>query len=162
MASSGHRPSASIHPETWKFRGERNTLDETFRRDRLADTGARIGPGPGGPRHPLAIFEQWRCPMATYIILTRLSPDAVTEPKFVEKLERKVADRIRKHCPEVRWISSYSVLGACDYVDIFEAPDSDTATKVALLIRSFGHGTTETWLATPWDRFVEIAKKAAG
>ena len=32
-----------------------------------------------------------------------------------------------------------------------------TATKVALLIRSFGHGTTKTWFATPWDRFTELA-----
>ena len=100
--------------------------------------------------------------MATYILLTRLAPEAVAEPKFVEKLERKVADRIREHCPEVKWIGSYSVLGPYDYVDIFEAPDGDAATKVALLIRSFGHATTETWLATPWERFVEIAKTATG
>jgi uncharacterized protein with GYD domain len=99
--------------------------------------------------------------MATFILLTRLAPEAVSEPKFVEKLERKAADRIHKHCPEVKWIGSYSVLGPYDYVDIFEAPDSDAATKVALLIRSFGQGTTETWIATPWDRFVEIAKKVA-
>jgi uncharacterized protein with GYD domain len=99
--------------------------------------------------------------MAIYIMLTRLSPEAVREPKFVEKLERKVADRIHKNCPEVKWIGSYSVLGPCDYVDIFEAPDGEAATKVALLVRSFGHGMTETWVATPWDRFVQLAKEAA-
>ena len=98
--------------------------------------------------------------MATYILLTRLAPGAVAEPKFIEKLEHRVADRIHKQCPEVKWVGSYSVLGPYDYVDIFEAPDSDAATKVALLIRSYGHATTETWIATPWDRFVEIAKKA--
>jgi len=42
--------------------------------------------------------------------------------------------------------------------DIFEAPDSETATKVALIVRSFGHATTETWIATPWDRFLPIAQ----
>jgi uncharacterized protein with GYD domain len=99
--------------------------------------------------------------MATYILLTRLAPEAVSDPKFIEILERKVTDRIHKQCPEVKWISSYSVLGPYDYVDIFEAPDSEAATKVALIIRSFGLGTTETWIATPWDRFVDIAKKAA-
>ncbi len=99
--------------------------------------------------------------MATFIMLTRLSPDAVVEPRFVEKLERKVADGVRKNCPEVKWIGSYSVLGPYDYVDIFEAPDGETATRVALLVRSFGHATTETWVATPWDRYVEIAKKTA-
>ena len=99
--------------------------------------------------------------MATYVMLTRISPEAVSGPKFVEKLEKKVADRIRKNCPEVKWIGSYSILGPYDYLDIFEAPDAESATKVALLVRSYGHGTTETWVATPWDRFVELAKDAS-
>ncbi len=99
--------------------------------------------------------------METYIMLTRLSPEAVSEPKFIEKTEKKVVDRIRKACPEVKWIGSYSVLGPYDYVDIFEAPDGEVATKVALLVRSLGHATTETWVATKWDRFVELAKEAA-
>ncbi len=99
--------------------------------------------------------------METYIMLTRLSPEAVSEPKFIEKVEKKVVDRIRKACPEVKWIGSYSVLGPYDYVDIFEAPNGEIATKVALLIRSLGHATTETWVATKWDRFVQLAKEAA-
>ncbi len=98
--------------------------------------------------------------MATYIMLTRLSPEAVSEPKFVEKLEKRVAESIRKVCPEVKWIGSWSVLGPYDYVDIFDAPDGEAATRVSLLVRSYGHGVTETWVATPWDRFVQIAKDA--
>ena len=99
--------------------------------------------------------------METYIMLTRLSPEAVAEPKFIEKVEKKVVERIRKACPEVKWIGSYSVLGPHDYVDIFEAPNGEIATKVALLVRSLGHATTETWVATKWDRFVQLAKEAA-
>ncbi len=99
--------------------------------------------------------------METYIMLTRLSPEAVSEPKFIEKIEKKVFDRIKKACPEVKWIGSYSVLGPYDYVDIFEAPNGEIATKVALLVRSIGHATTETWVATKWDRFVQLAKEAA-
>jgi uncharacterized protein with GYD domain len=85
----------------------------------------------------------------------------VSEPKFIEKIEKKVVDRIRKACPEVKWIGSYSVLGPYDYVDIFEAPNGESATKVALLVRSLGHATTETWVATKWDRFVQLAREAA-
>lgn len=99
--------------------------------------------------------------METFIMLTRLSPEAVSRPRFVEKIEKKVVDRIRKACPEVKWIGSYSVLGPYDYVDIFEAPDGEIATKVALLVRSLGHATTETWVATEWDRFVQLAREAA-
>jgi Fe-Mn family superoxide dismutase len=62
-----------------------------------------------------------------------------------------------------QWINEHEVghLAECAPIlvmDVFEAPDSETATKVALLVRSFGHATTETWVATPWSRFVELAK----
>jgi uncharacterized protein with GYD domain len=94
--------------------------------------------------------------MPTFIMLTRLSPEALTKPEQVEELNRQVEDRIKRELPEVRWIANYAVLGGVDYVDIFEAPDGEAATKVAMLIRTYGHGTTETWFATPWDRFLEL------
>ena len=96
--------------------------------------------------------------MITYVMLTRLSPQALTRPESVAELNREVEDKIKEECSGVRWIANYAVLGPCDYLDIFEAPDSDTATKVALLVRSFGHATTETWVATQWDRFLNLAK----
>jgi uncharacterized protein with GYD domain len=97
--------------------------------------------------------------MATYIMMTRLSPEALTEPRRVRELNGQVEERIKKECPSVKWLGNYAVLGPCDYLDVFEAPDADTATKVSLLVRSFGHATTETWLATPWKRFVELANQ---
>ena len=96
--------------------------------------------------------------MATYAMLTKLAPEALNRPETVTELNKQVEDHIRRECPTVKWIGNYAILGACDYLDIFEAPDADTATKVSRLVRSFGHATTETWLATPWDRFVEMAK----
>ena len=41
-------------------------------------------------------------------------------------------------------MGNYAVLGPWDYLDILEASDSEAATKVALLVRSFGHAHTET------------------
>jgi uncharacterized protein with GYD domain len=96
--------------------------------------------------------------MVTYVMLTRLSPQALTRPESVAELNKEVEDKIREECSGVKWIANYAVLGPCDYLDIFEAPDADTATKVALLVRSFGHATTETWVATQWDRFLDLAK----
>jgi uncharacterized protein with GYD domain len=95
---------------------------------------------------------------ANYIMLTRLSPEALTRPGAVADLNKKVEGRIRQECPGVKWLANYAVLGSCDYLDVFEAPDADTATRVALLVRSFGHATTETWVATPWDRFLTLAQ----
>ncbi len=91
-------------------------------------------------------------------MLTRLSPEALTRPAAVADLNKKVEERIRQECPGVKWLANYAVLGPCDYLDVFEAPDPDTATRVALLVRSFGHATTETWVATPWDRFLTLAQ----
>lgn len=95
--------------------------------------------------------------MATYIMLTRLSPTALTSPGSVSELNRQVEGRIKEQCPEVKWLANYAVLGPYDYLDIFEAPDAEAATRVALLIRSFGHASTEIWCATAWDRFLELA-----
>lgn len=43
--------------------------------------------------------------------------------------------------------------GPYDYLDIFDAPNETTAAKVVMIIRSYGHGQTETWTAMPWERF---------
>lgn len=100
--------------------------------------------------------------MATFVMLTRLSPEALTRPEAVSELNNRVEERVKKECPGVQWIGNYAVLGPCDYLDIFEAPDADAATKVALLVRSLGHATTETWVATPWDRFLGMAQSLKG
>jgi len=97
--------------------------------------------------------------MGTYVMLTRLSPEAVAKPQSLTELNKQVETRIKKECPDVKWIANYAVLGACDYLDIFEAPDADAATRVSLIVRSFGHATTETWIATQWDRFVDLVAK---
>lgn len=91
--------------------------------------------------------------MPTYVVLTRLTPEAVKTPGELKRLERAVSEHLRKDCPEVKWVASYAILGPCDYLDVFEAPDENAAAKVVTLIRSYGHGVTETWTAIPWPRF---------
>lgn len=100
--------------------------------------------------------------MSTYVMLTRLSPEALTRPDAAEELSNRVTDRLKAECPEVRWVANYALLGPYDYLDIFEAPDEDAATKVALVVRSLGHATTEIWVATPWERFITIAARLGG
>jgi uncharacterized protein with GYD domain len=97
--------------------------------------------------------------VATYVMLTRLSPEALTRPESVVQLNKQISERIKRECSKVKWVANYAVLGSCDYLDIFDAPDPETATKVSLLVRSFGHATTETWIATPWERFADLAKE---
>jgi uncharacterized protein with GYD domain len=99
--------------------------------------------------------------MATYIMLTRLSHEALKSPSSLVTLEREVMDRIRAECPEVTWQSSYVVLGPYDYLDVFSAPNNEIATKVATVVRTFGHAVTETWPATEWARFKELVRYVA-
>ena len=94
--------------------------------------------------------------MPHYVMLTRLTPAAVKTPADLKKLEAAVADRVRKDCPEVKWLNSYAILGPHDYLDIFEAPDEEAAVRVVMIVRSFGHAQTETWTAVPWDRFESL------
>jgi uncharacterized protein with GYD domain len=96
--------------------------------------------------------------MPTFIMLTRLNPDAVRSPRGLEQLEREAMKRVREECPDVEWLNSYAILGPCDYLDIFIANDIETAARVSALIRTFGHANTEIWTATEWDRFKSLVR----
>lgn len=45
-------------------------------------------------------------------------------------------------------------LGRFDVVDIIEANDPKQVEKAAMIIRAFGHSSTETLVATPWKEFL--------
>ncbi len=100
--------------------------------------------------------------MPAYVMMTRLSHGALKDPSGLEALEKNVMERIRAVCPSVEWLTSYAVLGPYDYLDVFDAPDNETATKVATVIRTFGHAQTEIWPATEWQRFKQIVKDLPG
>jgi len=97
--------------------------------------------------------------MMTFVMLTRLSPSALHSPRSLEELERQVKEEIRTDCPEVEWVHNYAILGDCDYLDIFKAPDMETALKVATIVRTFGHAHTEIWAATEWRSYKDIIRE---
>jgi uncharacterized protein with GYD domain len=92
--------------------------------------------------------------MATYIILSRFSPEAFEDPRDFKDLANEVSAKIKKQCPGVVWKNSYAALGRFDVVDIVEADDPKQIEKAAMVIRAFGHSTTETLVATPWKEFL--------
>ncbi len=91
--------------------------------------------------------------MATYVLLTRLAPGALHQPRSFETLERHVAEQVRSHCPQVRWLASYALLGPWDYLDLLDAPDLASAAQVSALVRSHGQAHTELWPAMEWPAF---------
>ncbi|MBI2370804.1 MAG: GYD family protein [Deltaproteobacteria bacterium] len=81
--------------------------------------------------------------MATFAMLTRLTPETLKSPADLKRLEKEVSERIRKECPLVKWLANYAILGPYDY-------------------RSIGHAQTETWTALPWERFEHLLGAGAG
>lgn len=100
--------------------------------------------------------------MAVFVLLTRVSPTVLRSGHTLEELERDVVSRVTTECPEVRWVTSLAVLGPYDYLDIFHAPDVETAAKVATLVRVYGKAETETWAAVEWPRFRELLGQLPG
>lgn len=100
--------------------------------------------------------------MSTFVMLTRLAPTAVHSPDDLKTLESRVVAAVAEHCPAVVWKADYAVLGPYDYLDIFEAPDLETATKAAMLIRTVGQAQTEVWPITSWDRFKQLIGDIGG
>ena len=91
--------------------------------------------------------------MATYVILSKLSP-AMQDPTELRELAETVSQKIKAQCPNVRWKDSYALMGRFDVLDIVEAGSAADVEKAAMIIRSYGHATTETMHATPWKDFL--------
>ncbi len=92
--------------------------------------------------------------MATYIILSELAPEAMRDPAEFRQLADKVKARIKEQCPNVRWKDSYALMGRFDVIDIVEADNPAEVEKAAMIIRCYGHATTETMHGTPWQDFI--------
>ncbi len=92
--------------------------------------------------------------MATYVILSRFSPEAFREPKEFKTLAKQVSEKIKSDGPGVKWRDSYATLGRFDVVDLVEASNPKEVERAAMIIRACGHSTTETLLATPWKEFL--------
>jgi uncharacterized protein with GYD domain len=93
--------------------------------------------------------------MPTYVILSRVSPDAFADPAGFRQLAKAVSETIRSECSGVTWKSSYATLGRFDVVDIIEADDPKDVERASLIIRSVGHSITETMVAIPWQEFLD-------
>ena len=52
------------------------------------------------------------------------------------------------------WKESFATLGRFDVVDIVDASDPKEVEKAAMIIRAYGHASTETLVATPWKEFL--------
>ena len=95
--------------------------------------------------------------MGTYILLTKLTPEVTKDLKNREKIGKRWMKKVAEKCPEVKWLSHFALLGPYDFMDIYEAPNEEVASKVSLITLSSGAFQVESWTAMPYSRFLELA-----
>ena len=97
--------------------------------------------------------------MATFILMTKLSPEVTRDVTHRAEIGRRWKTAVEEKCPGVKWVAHYALLGPYDFMDIFEAPDEEAAAKVSLISLSRGAVKAESWTAIPYSRFLEIARE---
>ena len=61
----------------------------------------------------------------------------------------------------MKWLHSWALMGAWDYIDVIEAPDLEEATRVSVLVRSAGQAQCEIWPAMPWPQYKALVQELA-
>jgi uncharacterized protein with GYD domain len=97
--------------------------------------------------------------MKTYILMTKFSTDFTGKMKDREQIGRSWLDLVKKTCPEVKFIAHYALLGEYDFMDIYEAPDEETAAKVSIISRENGAFQAESWTAIPYKKFLKLIEE---
>ncbi|HUK12928.1 MAG TPA: GYD domain-containing protein [Thermoanaerobaculaceae bacterium] len=94
--------------------------------------------------------------MPTFVLMTRLRPESVHDAAGRRAMGKGWLKKVKSACPEVRFLAHYAILGPYDFMDIYEAPDVETAHKVSLISRTEGAVSAESWQALAYERFLEL------
>ena len=90
--------------------------------------------------------------MPTYIMLSTLSPEGVqtvkTNPSRIREVNREVEQLGAKVTAQ------WATLGRYDFINVVEAPDDKTMSRVSLELGSRGTARYETLIAIPIDEFI--------
>ncbi|MFC2100327.1 GYD domain-containing protein [Bacteroidota bacterium] len=97
--------------------------------------------------------------MQTYILLTKLSPEVTTRLKDRAEQGSHWLEQVKDKCPTVKFIAHYALLGQFDFLDIYEAPDEETAAKVSMISLANGAIQAQSSAAIPYKRFLELTKE---
>ena len=90
--------------------------------------------------------------MPTYVMLSRLTPEGVQTLKNNPSRLREVNREIEQLGAKVT--AQWAVLGRYDFVNVVEAPDEQTMSRVSLELGSRGTARYETLVAIPVDDFI--------
>jgi uncharacterized protein with GYD domain len=96
--------------------------------------------------------------MQTYVLLTKLSPDLFKKMKDRAEIGRNWLDQVKEKCPEVKFLAHYALLGQYDFLDIYEAPDDDTAALVSIISQANGAFQAQSLPAIPYKKYLDLIK----
>jgi uncharacterized protein with GYD domain len=100
--------------------------------------------------------------MAKFVLMTKLSPKAISGTSGRRETGHDWKKKVEAVCPGLRWIAHYALLGPYDFMDIYEAPNEETAFRVSLLSRENGAISAESWPAMPYENFLSVADTVEG
>jgi len=92
--------------------------------------------------------------MATYITLVQFTPKGIEKIKESPKRLEMAKEAFQSYGGKIK--DFYLVMGRYDVILVSEAPDDETAAKVALAIGSRGAVRTETFRAFNEDQYRNI------
>jgi len=95
--------------------------------------------------------------MPTYVLMTKLSPQTFQDPRGRRKVSRDWKRKVSSLCPGVQWRAHFALLGPYDFMDIYDAPDQETAWKVSLLSREEGALSAESWPALGYEEYLAVS-----
>lgn len=95
--------------------------------------------------------------MKTFILLTKLSPKLLRKIDKRKELGISWMKQVKHKCPEVKFLSHYALLGSWDFIDIYEAPDDETAAKVSMISLANGAVEAQSLTAMPYKKLLELA-----
>ena len=95
--------------------------------------------------------------MPIYVMLTTLTDEGLEtlkkNPERILEVNREV------EAMGAKILAQYGLLGPYDFVNILEAPDNETITRIAVELGSRGTLRTITMAAIPVDQLVSSLKK---
>ncbi len=92
--------------------------------------------------------------MPTYIMLSKLSPEGVQTIKNNPSRIKEVNREVEQLGASVK--AQWATLGQFDFVNVVEAPDEKTMSRVSLELGSRGTAKYETLVAIPIDDFIGL------
>jgi uncharacterized protein with GYD domain len=95
--------------------------------------------------------------MATYIMLSTLTDEGRKTVRMRPERIKEVNKELEKM--GVRVVAQYAVLGPYDFINVVEAPNNETISKVSIDLGSRGTVQLMTLVAIPIDEFEHNLKE---